>query len=63
MALIAAESGSPARPPQVTADEQRAMDLIERMKTEYGKPLPFTSWKDDSILSSFRLQEVIGSHA
>ncbi|MBK9924890.1 MAG: hypothetical protein IPP66_06305 [Anaerolineales bacterium] len=63
MALLLAESESPARPPQSSADEQRAMDLIEKMKTEYSKPLPFTSWKDDSILSSFRLQEVIGSHA
>lgn len=63
MALLLAESESPARPPQISADERRAMDLIEKMKTEYSKPLPFTSWKDDSILSSFRLQEVIGFHA
>ena len=62
MALIAAESGSPSRPPQASADERRAMDLIERMKLEYDKPLSFTSRKDDSILSSFHLQEVIGSH-
>lgn len=64
-ALIAAESGSPARPPlpQVTDDEQRALELIERMKTEYSKPLSFTSWKDDTTLNSFNLQEVIGSYA
>jgi hypothetical protein len=63
MALTAAKSGSPARPPHtVTVDERRALSLIEKMKTEYSKPLPFTSWKDDSILNSFRLQEVIGSH-
>lgn len=63
MALIVAESGSPARPPHVTADERRALELIEKMRTEFSKPLPFTNWKDDdTILNSFRLQEVIGSH-
>jgi hypothetical protein len=76
MALITAESETPACPPQVTADEQRAMDLIERMKAEYGKPLPFTSFirrnpkslalgvsntkRGDFVL---KLQEVIGSYA
>jgi len=62
MALIAAESGSPARPPQVTADEQRALELIEKMRMEFSKPLPFTSWKDDAILNSFSLQKVISSY-
>lgn len=62
MALIAAESGSPARPPRVSADERRALELIAKMRTEFSKPLPFTSWKDDTILNTFRLQEVIGSH-
>jgi len=62
MALIVAESGSPARPPRVTADERRALELIEKMRTEFSKPLPFTSWKDDTTLNSFRLQEVIGSY-
>jgi len=75
MALIAAESTSPARPPCLTADEQRAMDLIERMKTEYSKPLPFTSFVHKTPKSLtlgvsntkhgnfvFRLQEVIGFH-
>jgi len=57
MALIAAESGSPARPPQVDPNEQRALQLIQKMKTDCQKP----GWKDDSIFSSFRLQEVIGS--
>ena len=65
-ALIAAESGSPARPsqlhPQVTDDEQRAQELIERMKTGFSKPLSFSSWKDDTALNSFNLQEVIGSY-
>ena len=61
-ALIAAKSESPSRPQQVDPNEQRALELIARMKTEYRKPLPFTSWKDDSGFCSFRLQEVIGSH-
>ena len=62
MALIVAESGSPARPPQVTADERRALELIEKMRTEFSKPLPLAGWKDDTPLNSFRLQEVIGSY-
>ena len=61
-ALIAAERESPSRPQQVDPNEQRALELIARMRTEYRKPLPFSNWKDDSGLHSFRLQEVIGSH-
>jgi len=60
-ALIAAEMESPARPPCVDSNEQKASQLIQKMKTEYRKPLPFTSWKDDSKTMSFRLQEVIGT--
>jgi len=62
MALTAAKRESPSRPQHVDPNEQRALDLITRMKTEYRKPLPFSSWRDDSNLHSFRLQEVIGSH-
>ena len=58
-ALIAAKSDLPSR---LTVDEQRAMTLIQKMKTEYGKPLPFTSWKNDSVLNTFNLREVIGSY-
>ena len=61
-ALIAAERDSPARPLRTDPDQQRAMQLIAGMKTEYRKPLPFTSWKDDETLNTFRLQDVIGSH-
>jgi len=60
--LIAAKRESPSRPQKVDPNEQRALELIARMRTEYRKPLPFSSWKDDSILHSFRLQEVIGNH-
>lgn len=50
MALIAAEKESPSRPPCTDPDQQRALQLIARMKMEYRKPLLFT------------LQEVIGSN-
>jgi len=58
-ALIAAERDVPSQP---DVNEQLAETLITRMKTEYKKPLSFTSWKNDGILNSFNLQEVIGSH-
>jgi len=61
-ALIAAKKESPSRPQCIDPNEQRALELISRMKTEFGKPLPFSSWKDESNMHSFRLQEVIGSH-
>lgn len=56
MALIAAESGSPARPPRTDVNEQRALQLIQKMRTEHQKP----DLKEDSIFNSFKLQEVIG---
>lgn len=58
-ALIAAEREVPSLP---DVNGQLAETLIARMKTEYKKPLSFTSWKDDDTLNSFNLQEVIGSH-
>lgn len=64
MALIAAESETPARPtcpaPSLSTDELLALTLIERMKTEYQKPLPC---KDSFPLIDFGLQEVIPCHA
>jgi len=62
MALTAAERESPSRPLKVTSDEHRALELIERMKTGYNKPLPFMSWRDETGSSMFDLQEVIGSY-
>jgi hypothetical protein len=62
MALVAAEGGVPPRPPRVDSNEQMALQLIQKMKTEYRKPLPFTSWKDNSKPNSFRLLEVIGTN-
>ena len=58
-ALIAAERDVPSLP---DVNGQLAETLIARMKTEYKKPLSFTSWKDDDTLNSFNLQEVIGSY-
>jgi hypothetical protein len=46
MALIAAESESPSRPPQIDVNEQRAMQLIQKMKSEYKKPLSLLNWND-----------------
>jgi hypothetical protein len=57
MALIAAERVSPARPPRIDANEQRAIQLIQKMRTEHQKP----AWKEESIFNSFKLQEVVGS--
>jgi len=59
-ALIAAEREAPARPLRVDPDERLAVQLIEKMKTEYAKPLPFASWRNDSNSPAFRLQKVIG---
>ncbi|MDX1378581.1 MAG: hypothetical protein R3307_07015 [Anaerolineales bacterium] len=61
-ALIASKSEAPPRPLCTDPDEQQALQLISRMKTDYRKPLPFTSWKDDETLNSFRFQEVIRSN-
>ena len=46
MALIAAESGSPARPPRIDANEQRAMQLIENVKVGYKKQQFVLHWDD-----------------
>ena len=58
-ALIAAEREVPSRP---DVNGQLAETLIARIKTECGKPLPFTSWKDDETLNLFSLREAIGSN-
>ncbi len=46
MALIAAESGSPARPPRIDANEQRAVQLIANVKAEYKKQQFVLTWND-----------------
>ena len=40
-ALIAAESESPARPPHIDVNEQRALQLIQNVQAQYKKPHPF----------------------
>jgi len=63
MTLTAAQRESPAYPPRIDPDERLALQLIYRMKTEYAKPLPFRSWKDNTSFHGSRLQEVIGTNA
>jgi hypothetical protein len=46
MALIAAESEVPSRPSHSDVNEQLAVQLIEKMKTAYKKPLTVLSWQD-----------------
>ena len=46
MALIAAESESPARPPYIDVNVQRAVQLIQKMRAEYKRPLPLLNWSD-----------------
>ena len=46
MALVAAESGSPARPPRMDTNEQRALQLIAQVKAEYKKQQFVMNWND-----------------
>jgi hypothetical protein len=46
MALIAAVSESPACPPRMDVNEQRAMQLIEKVKAEYKKQQFVMNWSD-----------------
>jgi len=46
MALIVAERESPARPPRIDANEQRAMQLIENVKAGYKKQQFVLNWED-----------------
>ena len=65
MVLIAAESGSPSRPPRIDANEQRAMHLIEKLKADYKKPLSFLNCMDVPAPYNLRehLQEMTVVHA
>lgn len=45
MTLTAAESRVPSQPMRkMSIDEQRALDLIKMMRTEYNKPLLFANF-------------------
>ena len=63
MALIAAESETPACPPRMDRNEQLAMLLIERMQKEFKKSLSFAASNDIAPFGDLRLQEVIPSNA
>jgi hypothetical protein len=65
MALVAAESGSPARPPRIDANEQRALQLIAQVKAEYKKQQFVMNWNDIPSPHGFHadLQTVVHSHA
>jgi hypothetical protein len=65
MALIAAESGSPARPPRIDANEQRALQLIENVKAGYKKQQFVLRWDDVPSPQGFHanLQVMVHSNA
>ena len=46
MALTFAESGSPARPRRIDVNEQRALQLIAKVKAEYKKQQFVLNWDD-----------------
>ena len=46
MTLIVAVSGSPARPPRMDANEQRAIQLIAKVKAEHKKQQIVLTWND-----------------
>lgn len=64
MALIAAESESPSRPPRIDANEQRAVELIAKVKAGYKKSLPVLTWSDIPSQHGFHtsLQELTITH-
>ncbi len=67
MALILAERESPARPPRMQSDvnEQLALQLIEKMKTEYKRSHPFLNWRDIPSQHGYResVHEMAIAHA
>jgi len=65
MALIVAARESPARPPRMDANEQRAMQLIENVKAEYKKQQFVLNWTDipNPCGSHANLQTVVNSNA
>ena len=65
MALLAAESESPARPPRMDVNEQRALQLIEKVKAEYKKRPFVMNWNDIPSPYGFYVkhQEMVNSNA
>jgi hypothetical protein len=64
-ALTAAESGVPACPPRLDANEQCALQLIARMQARYKRLAPFSEWSDVPNPQGARLNlpEMAGTHA
>jgi len=62
-ALLAAATDVPARPIHADRNELLAQTLINRMRTEFRKPLPSAAGREAVPFPDFRLQEVIGEHA
>jgi hypothetical protein len=46
MALTVAASAAPASPPHIDANEQCALQLIQKVKAGYKKPSPLFNWND-----------------
>ena len=63
MALIAAESETPACPPRVDRNEKLAMLLIERMQNEFKRSFSFAASNDIVPFDTIRLREAILSNA
>ncbi|MEP7135698.1 MAG: hypothetical protein ABI904_12265 [Chloroflexota bacterium] len=65
MALIAAESGSPSRPPRMDVNEQRALQLIEKVKAGYKKQQFVLRWEDVPSPYGFHVSHrtMVNSHA
>lgn len=64
-ALIAAESGVPAQPAHIDLNEQRAQQLITRVRAGYKKAVPLIGWHDipspEGLLVHFH--EMADTHA
>ena len=64
MALIAAESGSPSRPPHMDVNEQRAAQLIAKVKAEYKKQQFILRREDIPSPHGIRMtHQMVNSHA
>jgi hypothetical protein len=65
MVLTEARMDTPPRDlnPHRDVGEELASKLIERMKTRYDKPLPFSAWKGGWDRSALRFEELVESNA
>ena len=65
MALTVAASAAPANPPHIDANEQRALQLIQKVKAEYRKPASLFNWNEIPSQHGCResLHEMAVTHA